>query len=213
MDLKRCCKCGIEKPRTREYFGINTRSKDGFKFSCKLCRKFEYESKKEIVKLKRKEHYIANRESILISTKKYRVDHIEWYQNNNKKYYEAHKAKMIENSKRSLYRRIATDPGFKAQQRLRKRLWQATFVNGKAARTKELIGCSTNELREHLEKQFRDGMTWENYGKWHIDHIRPCASFDLSIKEQQLECFNYTNLQPLWAIENYRKSDKYESEV
>lgn len=59
-----------------------------------------------------------------------------------------------------------------------------------------------------LEQQFTEGMTWENYGEWHVDHIRPCVSFDLSIPEQQQECFHYTNLQPLWAKDNLQKSDK-----
>jgi desulfoferrodoxin (superoxide reductase-like protein) len=61
-----------------------------------------------------------------------------------------------------------------------------------------------------LEKQFKLGMNWDNYGRsgWHIDHIKPCASFDLTKKEEQLKCFHYTNLQPLWARENLIKSDK-----
>ncbi len=64
--------------------------------------------------------------------------------------------------------------------------------------------------REHLEKQFKEGMTWENHGLygWHIDHIIPCASFDLTDLEQQKKCFHYTNLQPLWAKENLIKGVK-----
>jgi hypothetical protein len=63
------------------------------------------------------------------------------------------------------------------------------------------------QLRQHLEAQFTDGMSWDNYGRdgWHIDHIRPCASFDLTDPEQQRQCFHYTNLQPLWAADNIRK--------
>ena len=59
----------------------------------------------------------------------------------------------------------------------------------------------------HLEAQFKPGMTWDNYGLkgWHVDHIRPCASFDLRDPEQQRRCFHYTNLQPLWAEENLKK--------
>jgi hypothetical protein len=59
-----------------------------------------------------------------------------------------------------------------------------------------------------LEKQFTKGMNWKNYGKWHIDHIKPCASFDLSLEHEQKLCFHFTNLQPLWAKDNIRKSDK-----
>lgn len=74
-----------------------------------------------------------------------------------------------------------------------------------------LNGCSIEELCSHLESLFQEGMTWENWSRdgWHIDHIRPCASFDLTDSAQQRECFHYTNLQPLWAADNIRKSDKW----
>jgi hypothetical protein len=71
-----------------------------------------------------------------------------------------------------------------------------------------LIGCSMDELKIHLSSMFKEGMSWDNYGKWHIDHIKPCASFNLSDPAQQKECFHYSNLQPLWAIENIKKSDQ-----
>jgi len=77
----------------------------------------------------------------------------------------------------------------------------------KSAHTMELIGCSIDFLKKHLESQFVVGMSWENYGKWHIDHIRPCAGFNFSIPEEQRKCFHYSNLQPLWALENSIKSD------
>ena len=60
----------------------------------------------------------------------------------------------------------------------------------------------------YLQGKFKEGMHWNNLGKWHIDHIRPCASFDLTDPEQQKQCFHYTNLQPLWAAENIRKGAK-----
>jgi hypothetical protein len=65
-----------------------------------------------------------------------------------------------------------------------------------------LLGCSYAELKSHLENLFQPGMTWENRREWEIDHIRPCASFDLMDPEQQKCCFHYTNLQPLWRHEN-----------
>jgi hypothetical protein len=74
--------------------------------------------------------------------------------------------------------------------------------------TMKLVGCSMPELIKHLEKQFKLGMSWENREKWHIDHIIPCISFDLSKLEEQRKCFHYTNLQPLWAHENYSKGKK-----
>jgi hypothetical protein len=81
----------------------------------------------------------------------------------------------------------------------------------KLERTSELLGCSGPELKVYLESKFKPGMTWENYGMygWHIDHVKPCASFnDFNKIETQKECFNYKNLQPLWAKENLLKSDK-----
>ena len=82
----------------------------------------------------------------------------------------------------------------------------------KSAATLELLGCSVEELKKHLENQFIKGMTWNNYGLhgWHIDHIKPCASFDLTKEEEQRKCFHYTNLQPLWAKDNLSKSNKYQ---
>lgn len=71
----------------------------------------------------------------------------------------------------------------------------------KCISSSELIGCSIDFFKEYIESKFTKGMTWENWGLygWHIDHIIPCASFDLSNLEQQKLCFNYSNMQPLWA--------------
>ena len=76
--------------------------------------------------------------------------------------------------------------------------------------TAELTGCSIKFLKQYLERKFKPGMTWKNHGRfgWHIDHIRPCSKFDLSNHLQQKICFNYQNLQPLWAKENILKSNK-----
>jgi hypothetical protein len=77
----------------------------------------------------------------------------------------------------------------------------------KTDRSHELFGCSVDQLRNHLESQFQEGMTWENHGVhgWHIDHIVPCAAFNLTNKEDRLKCFHYSNLRPLWAQENWSK--------
>lgn len=98
-------------------------------------------------------------------------------------------------------------PRYFIERRLRARLLKKL----KAARVKknigtwELVGCSPQHLIEHLEKQFTQGMTWDNHGKWHVDHIVPCARFDLTDTEQQRRCFHFTNLQPLWASDNLKK--------
>jgi len=106
------------------------------------------------------------------------------------------------------------DVNFRIACNLRTRLHSALNGKSKSKATLELLGCSIDELRKHLESQFQDGMTWENYGLhgWHIDHTKPCASFDLTLDEDQKKCFHYTNLQPLWAEDNLSKGDNYDHE-
>lgn len=99
-------------------------------------------------------------------------------------------------------------PGNRIRMALTTRVRAAVKGIGKVDSTMNLIGCSRGDLVKHLEKQFSSGMNWDNYGKmgWHIDHIRPCASFDMLNPTQQRECFHYTNLQPLWHMDNVTKS-------
>lgn len=104
------------------------------------------------------------------------------------------------------------DIHFKISKNLRKRVWDALNGKSKSARTLELLDMELPEFRVYIQGQFRPGMTWENYGPaWHIDHVRPCASFDLSDSTQQRECFYWSNLQPLFAKENLEKGAKYVS--
>lgn len=117
--------------------------------------------------------------------------------------------------KRERNKRYYQDITYKLGSLLRNRIWKALKIQGlqKNDTTMELTGCSKEELIEYLESQFSKGMTWENwslYG-WHIDHIRPVSSYDLSDPAQVKECFHYSNLQPLWAIDNLKKSDSWES--
>jgi hypothetical protein len=99
---------------------------------------------------------------------------------------------------------------------LSSRIHKAVTRNGngarKAARTMELIGCTIAEVRAHLESHFLPGMTWDNCGRngWHIDHIRPCYSFNLEDPVQQRICFHFTNLQPMWEADNISKSNRWQ---
>lgn len=106
--------------------------------------------------------------------------------------------------------RIRENPQYALTRRLRTRLNRALRGQSRTAPTLELLGCDLPFLIKHIESQFQKGMTWENRHRWHVDHIRPCASFDMSDPAQQRQCFHYTNLQPLWAIDNSRKHSKYE---
>ena len=101
--------------------------------------------------------------------------------------------------------RKTRDPAIRIVANLRRRLLNVVSAEKKSANTMVQLGCSRSFLLRHLKHQFLPGMTWDNYGEWHIDHIRPCASFDLTDPEQQKQCFHYTNLQPLWAVDNLRK--------
>jgi len=109
--------------------------------------------------------------------------------------------------------RFKTDIPFKLLYNLRHRCQQAITKGYKSASTIELLGASIDVVKQHLESLFKEEMTWDNYGfgkrNWHIDHIRPCASFDLTDPVQQKQCFNYKNLQPLWQEENLSKNDTW----
>tara|TARA_B100002019_G_C21162377_1_gene543990 strand:- start:73 stop:1026 length:954 start_codon:yes stop_codon:yes gene_type:complete len=106
--------------------------------------------------------------------------------------------------------RKKTDPTFKLLKTLRSRLSNAIKNKGgrKYDTTINLTGCDLAFLKGYLEAKFTEGMTWENHGKWHIDHIVPCCSFNLEDAEEQKKCFHYTNLQPLWARDNLVKGGK-----
>lgn len=96
--------------------------------------------------------------------------------------------------------------------RVRTRVYRVMMGYIKSKPTEMLLGCTWKQLREHIESQFIGRMSWDNYGRsWHIDHIVPCAEFDLSKPEQQQRCFHFSNLRPLWAKRNRQKHDKVEA--
>lgn len=106
--------------------------------------------------------------------------------------------------------RIKTDTHFMIRKKLGTRINMALKHYQKAAGTVALLGCSLAECRKHLEKLWKPGMSWSNCGRggWHIDHIKPCVSFDLRDPEQQRACFHFSNLQPLWQWENLSKGPR-----
>jgi len=130
----------------------------------------------------------------------------EFYNNKSRKDGKDSRCKKCRLDRQTL--RLKIDNDFRLISNLRKRLYTALKGKRKSDTTKILVGCSIQELKIHLESQFKEGMTWNNYGKWHVDHIIPCAKFDFSKEEDQHKCFHYKNLQPLWAIDNILKSSK-----
>lgn len=150
----------------------------------------------EKIKESKKRYYKINKDKIREKNKEYRLknkDRLKIYHREYKK------------NKRNI------DSSYKLISNVRTKTYQSIKLNVKHKSTIELLGCSVEELKKHLELKFKEGMSWENYSKkgWHIDHIKPCASFDLSDPEQQKICFHYTNLQPLWWWENLSKADKF----
>lgn len=104
-----------------------------------------------------------------------------------------------------------TTPQRKLMHALRSRINNILKTKIKKGSAIKDLGCSVEELKVYLESKFQSGMTWENHSKtgWHIDHIRPLSSFDLTKRKQFKEACHYTNLQPLWAIDNLKKNNKY----
>jgi len=125
--------------------------------------------------------------------------------------YERTKDNINKTRRLNLQKRRDEDPHYRLMMALHCRLYIA--VKEKTGKTMELTGCSKDDLLKHLESKFSEGMSFENYGEWHIDHIRPCASFNLEDPEEQKKCFHWTNLQPLWALDNIRKGDKWDGKT
>jgi len=164
---------------------------------------------REKINKQRKEYLLKNpekKEQLLKWKRKHYLDNLAYYTEKNKKYKQQNKE--IRNKKLSI--RLKNDAEYRLRCNLKARIISALKGKGKSARTMELIGCNLSQLKEHLASKFKKGMTFENhnYKGWHIDHKIPCAAFDLRCPVQQLACFNYNNLQPLWASDNMSKGAK-----
>ena len=110
--------------------------------------------------------------------------------------------------KRYRKERYASDPIHRLSDILRSRLSSAIRYKRKSGSSVKDMGCSLEQLLKYLESKFEVGMSWDNWGEWHIDHIRPLVSFDLEDREQFLQACHYTNLQPLWAKDNMSKGSR-----
>ena len=176
----------------------------------KLSRKLWAEKNAERKKIMDKNYYEKNKEKHYLAGKAYRELNKEKVKLYHKNYREINKKRL--NARRSVYveERRKTDIQFKLSLNLRFRLNRAIRGNYKAGSAIRDLGCSIEELKKHLESKFQEGMSWDNwsYEGWHIDHIKPLASFDLTDRNQLLQACHYTNLQPLWAKDNIAKSDK-----
>lgn len=184
MKVKTCIKCNKRKILSKFVKNKN---------KCKEC---ESAYMKEYRKTRiddrdrtkyRKEYYAKNKD-------RFSKWHKEWRKKNDRSQY--HKEYLDKN------------PSAKIACCCRNRIRNCIQKGWKSQSSLSLTGCNSwNELKQYLENKFQKGMTWDNYGEWHIDHIKPCSSFDLTDTSEQKKCFHYTNLQPLWAIDNLSKSD------
>ncbi len=240
--LKQCPKCLEPKPLSE--FGKCTINNDGLTCHCKkhiaeISKKHYVQNnekkktyqKENIVKKKEydKEHYEENKAKRLKKVKQYQNNNKEKIAKTKKVHYELNKEEILEKAKKyrekpenkirtnkRMHLKYHTDINFKIRQNISNRILKALKENWKSGSTLALLGCTIKELKQHLQSQFTEGMSWDNHGlgnnnkkEWHIDHIKPCASFDLSKESEQLKCFNFKNLQPLWAVDNIKKGSKY----
>lgn len=208
--MKKCIKCLVNKNET-EYFN-SKKIKSGLENICKYCRAEFYRTNKEAVSDYKKEWYQKNKKRIQAE----RMMNKEEIAKRKKESRQKNREKIKKYKNAYNKRKWKEDPNF----RLRRSM--GTLLNlylklrnldkdGKGWQS--ILGYTAKDLKEHLEKKFKPGMSWDNYGAyWHIDHIRPQSWFKYnSINDIEfIECWALNNLQPLEAIENIRKSNKWE---
>lgn len=134
-----------------------------------------------------------------------------WYQANKSRHRDAARRWKKNNPDKvrvSYKKHLANNPLTRVARNLRRRLLDAFKSSRRTGSAIKLLGCTIPEFRTYLESKFQIGMSWDNYGQWHIDHIKPLSLFDLTNKEQIAIACHYTNLQPLWAVDNIRKGNK-----
>lgn len=171
----------------------------------KFRAKLSLEDRQEFGKLRQRKHQAKFRSN---NPQKIKKRNVEYYAKNIEKERKRSAEKYINNPEYYKKRRLS-DPLYRLICNMRTscgRIVKQLCLGKKPASTFKWMGCSPEELKAHFESLFSEGMSWENYGQWHIDHIRPISSF----KQEEWEQINhYTNLQPLWAEDNLKKSNKY----
>jgi hypothetical protein len=169
-----------------------------------------YERNKELFKNYYKDYYLKNKEKRNKQQKDWYVQNTEKSNTYNKDWYystkdvrDAIRISKKEYTYSQTKKKKQSDPVYRSICNLRARI-SYIAKNRYNKKFTELLGCSIEDARKHLEEQWQPGMSWDNYGLygWHIDHIKPCNTFDLTDPDQQKKCFHYTNLRPLWAKDN-----------
>jgi hypothetical protein len=205
--MKICTRCNKEKEL--DLFVTRKRASDGKASQCKECHVKHYKGKNKYKNIEG--HKSWQRQYREENKQKLKSYYTNWYLKNKERlleYQKNHrKANSVSiNSQKRIYRknRLETDDLYKCKQNLRNRMAQAfRKTEWKKEGSQKLIGCSYDIAKSHIEKQFIDGMSWSNHGIWHIDHIIPLSS--AKSKDELVSLCHYTNLQPLWAIDNLKK--------
>ena len=177
-----------------------------------------YESNRDERIAKMKSYNEKNREKLLSQKKEYYRKNKQYFKTNyeiNKQSFKDYDKQYFSKNKKHINERLRKKYKENIQHKLksilRGRLWSLVKSNKMLKRKNalNLVGCSVQELKEHVEKQWLPGMSWDNHTNngWHIDHIMPCNTFDLTDIEQQKLCFHYSNLRPLWAADNLSRPD------
>lgn len=203
--MKLCTYCNIQK--SVEAFNKCTNNKDGLEYHCKDCNKKKYLTNKAKINARRTELYYLNRDEELAKKAVYTKAHKQQKAAYDKIYRAAHREEQAK-LKKEWESKNRLDPKFRLVRNLRRRIHHALKGSHKTDQTLKLLGCSIEGFKVYLEHQFLEDMSWDNYGLtgWHIDHINPCYTYDLSDPVQQRECFHYTNQRPLWASDNLSRS-------
>lgn len=227
--IKICKLCSVAKDLETEYYVRPDNKKP--QPSCKTCidakNRAAYEKNKEKRLAKIKAYDDVHKEERKKYNEQYKVKNSDKLKELNKNYYQANKEEKIQYAKdynknnRPTIRetkkaydklRMQVDINYKLAKLLRSRLWCAIRENSKIGSAVKDLGCTIEEFKTYIESLFTEGMSWELWGsgpgKFHLDHKKPLASFDLSDRKQFLEAVNYKNLQPLWSEENLSKGDK-----
>ena len=187
------------KTLQKEYAKVNADS-------IRLKKQEYYQVNADVINQKQKTYRKLNVDSIKVVQKKYYQDNANSLSEYHKKYYKDN-ADSIHSK---INQRKKTDINFKLACSLRTRLGKAIKRGPKRGSAIKDLGCTIPELKQYIESKFQEGMTWENhsFSGWHIDHVIPLASFDLTDRDQFLKACHYTNLQPLWAEDNLKKGNK-----
>lgn len=198
----RCSKCQVEKPVNCFQY---RRDSNTYRKQCKLCRQIQNTKDKRRRYKEDPEHFKKVRRNYWRGNKKM----LAWNRKYQKQYINRNKMVYYNNRKKRFAERYGKDIKFTICHKLRSRFGIAIKNKHKSGSAINNLGCSIDFFIKYIESRFKDGMSWKNHGKWHIDHIRPLSLFDLTDAKQLKKACHYTNLQPLWAEENLFKGAKY----